>query len=224
MNAKRKKVQEYILQTIAKMDPTGPNVERYKNMFAEMSDQEFDKYMKMLKEGTVKLTVYAPNMKNYLKVENLFKAAEFVNAKLFHRILRTDHTTGLQYWSNEKYLVVTLPIRRARQFLMHKISVAESDQKIDALTGQVTKPDKASAISFVEAQLLGAQGLEKTLEEFLKVRGGDVRAFGTYKQQLEETGASQMAGLDPTTVPRSAVVFSNILRCMYYDNNLVEGM
>ena len=104
---------------------------------------------------------------------------------------------------------------------MHKLSVAENDKKLDALTGQVTANDKASSLSYPEAQLMYARGLNKSLIEFMKVRGGDIHAFATFKQQLEESGEATLGSLDPNTIPRSAVIMSAVLKSMYFDNNLI---
>ncbi len=126
------------------------------------------------------------------------------------------------YTSPHRYLILRLPIRRAKQFLDHKLSVADSDKKLDSLTGQVSKPDKASTISYVEAQLLYARGLEHTLNEFVKVRGGDIHALSNFKQQLEEGGSAKLSSLDPNSLPRSTLIMNRILKCMYIDNNIIE--
>lgn len=224
MNPKRKQVTEHILKHISTMEPSGYNTKRYENMFSKMSDQQFDQFMKDLKDGKIKLSVFAPNMKIILKIENLLKAADSLKLELFERLRLIDDVTKKKYLTTNKYLVVKLPVRRARQFLMHKLSVPDSDKKLDALTGQVTQDDKASSLSFVEAQLLYARGLDKVLDEFVKVRGGDIHAFSNFKQQLEEGGSARLSAIDPNTVPRSTVVMSTILKCMLLDNNLVENL
>lgn len=220
----RKLAEEHILKTITLMDPSGFNTEKYKKFFSSMSDTQFDDYMKKLRDKKVKLTIYAPNLKVFLKNADLLKAANSLNLKLFERLKLKDEITGTEYITPHKYLVLKLPVRRARQFLMHKLSVAESDKKIDVLTGQVTKPDQASSISFVEAELLHSRGLDSTLLEFMKVRGGDIHAFASMKQQLEDNGEVHLASIDQASVPRSAIVMKIVLQCMYLDNNFVEGV
>lgn len=224
MTDKRKKATAFILKHIQGLEPSGTNTKRYEKFFGEMSDAQFDKYMKDLRDKKVKLTLYTPNMKIFLKMEDLKQVAQALGVKLFERLSIKDTITGKRFLTKHEYLILRLPVRRTRQFLMHKLSVPDSDKRLDVLTGQVTKPDKASAFSFVEAQLLASRGLDNTLLEFMKVRGGDVRAFAAFKQQLEESGYAQMSGLDPNTVPRSAVVASILLKCMFLDNNIVEGM
>lgn len=224
MSTPRQKVTEHILKHVGIIDPGGSNLNRYKNFLEAMSDKQFDQYMQDLRDKKVKFTLFTPNMKVVLKIKDILKAADSLKLNLFERLRLIDPVTKKKYLTKHEYLVVKLPVRRARQFLMHKLSVADSDKKLDALTGQVIKPDKASSFSFVEAQLLYSRGLSKTLEEFVKVRGGDIHAFSTFKQQLEETGGVQLTSIEDNTLPRSTVVMGTILKCMLLDNNLVEGM
>ena len=186
-----------------------------------MSDKEFDNYMNDLKDKRTKLMLFTPNMKVVLKMKNIIETSK--KTIIFDRIWMVDPVTKQKYLTNYKYLILRLPIRRTRQFLMHKLSVAESDKRIDSLTGQVVKPDAASSISFVEAQLLYARGgLEDVLVEFMKVRGGDIHAYAKFKQQLEENGSAYLSSLDDNTRVRSAIVMSTILKSMLLDNNLAD--
>ena len=221
MTEKRKQIQDKILHILEIIDPGKSNKERYEKMFDSMSDKAFANFMTDLSQGRTKLTFFAPNFKTYIQQEDCLKAADELGLKIFERLRFKDKATGETFLTPHEYLITELPVRRTRQFLMHKLSVAENDKKLDALTGQVTADDKASSLSFVEAQLLYVRGLDKSLVEFMKVRGGDIHAFATFKQQLEESGQARLGSLDPNTIPRSAVVMSTVLKCMYLDNNLI---
>ena len=219
---KRKLIEEKIISIMDILDPAGDNSTRYRNIFANMGDQEFSQFMNDIKNKRVKLTLFAPNMSKFIQQEDCIKAADALNVKLFEKLEFKDKATGKYFLTPNEYMILKLPVRRTRQFLMHKLSIAENDKKIDMLTGQVTGDDKASSLSFVEAQLLYARGLDNTLIEFMKIRGGDIHAFATFKQQLEESGSAKIESLDPTTLPRSTVVMNAVLKAMYFDNNLVE--
>lgn len=221
-SAARKKVEELILDTIKTMEPEGTNYERYKKIFSAMSDAQFDTYMKELRDGKRKLTFLAPNMKVVLKHENLFKAAEKVNAEIFSRITYRDPITGIKYTPPDPVTILTLPIRRTRQYLHHGLSVAEGDSRVEVMSGQVTKPDQASKFSFPEMQLLYGRGMTKTITEFMKIRGGDINAYANFKQQLEETGSFSQDTLDPDTMARSVMIAHLTLKVLGLDNNIVE--
>ena len=221
MDDKRKKIQDKILNIVEMMEPSKYNYNRYAKMFSMMSDSDFSTFMENIKEGKQKLLLFAPNMKISIQQEDLLKAADELGINFFEKIRFKDKVTGKYFLTPNSYYVAKLPIRRTRQFLMHKLSVADDDKRLDSLTGQVTGDDKASSLSYIEAQLMYARGLDSSIMEFMKVRGGDIHAFVTFKQQLEETGAASIGSLDENTLPRSAVVLSAILKAMHYDNNLV---
>lgn len=223
MTPNRKKAEELIIATVKTMEPAGTNADRYKAIFAQMSDKEFDQFMKELRDGKRKLIFYAPNMKVILRQADLVAAAEAVGAELFTKLTFTDPVTGIKYQSPDKIMVLKLPIRRTRQYNKHGISVPDSDSRVDMTTGQVIKPDQASRFSFIEMQLLYGRGMTSTIQEFMKVRGGDIPAYAQFKQSLQETGEFSLASLDPNTVPRSTMTTSLLFKCMGIDTNLVEG-
>ena len=221
-NPKRVKIERMILDTVKLMEPGGTNYERYKQLFASMDDKAFTKFITEIKEGKRKLTFLAPNMKVVLKQKDLVNAADTLGAEIFSRITYEDPVTGITYTTPQECIVLNLPVRRTRQFLQHGLSVPEGDSRIDSLTGQVMKPDQASKFSFVELQLLRGRGMSATIKEFMKIRGGDIPAYSSYKQQLEETGTFSQESLDPNTMPRTVMVLHTALRCMGIGNNFVE--
>ncbi len=223
MNDKRKKAEEMILKTVELMEPKGTNRDRYKAIFSKMNDKEFDKFIGEVVDGTRKLDFYAPNMQVVLRQEDLFKAADYIGAEIFSRITFTDPVTKLKYTPEPECLVLDLPIRRVRQYLQHGISVPESDRRIDSMTGQVMKPDQSSKCSFVEMQILYGRGMTETIKEFMKVRGGDIHAYTSFKQSCEETGSFRQSSLDENTLVRSTLITSLILKCMGLDNNFVDS-
>lgn len=221
MKDKRKAIEDKIISVVNTIDPSKFNEKYYRELFSSMDNNKFLSWMKDIENGVTKLYLFAPNLKVNIRPADALKAAEMLNTPIFEHLYFIDKSTGKKFKTPYKYMVLTLPIRRTRQYLMHKLSVAESDKKLDALTGQITGDDQASGISFPETELLFARGLNNTLTEFLKVRGGDIHAFAAFKQQLEENGSCRTSSLDPNTLPRSAVTMSSILKSMYIDNNLV---
>jgi hypothetical protein len=222
MNEKRKKVEDYIYKIFTLMEPGKTNVERIKSLFAAMDDTAFNKWMQSIKDKKRQLVFYAPNLKVNLLIKDLLAAAKACNCICEEQLVLKDDITNLEYTPPNTFMVLRLPIRRTRQYLMHKLSISEDDKKIDALTGQVTQESKSSKLSGIEAQLLYGRGLTETITEFYKVRGGDIPAYANFKQQIAETGQASMTALDPNTVPRSTMTVGLMLTCMHIDNNFVE--
>ena len=234
MTPRRKKAQDILLKVIydleAEMrklklvDDQVLNHTRYLNLFNSFSDEDFHKYMLGLRDGSIRLFMYIPNMAGKLKLNDLFAAADTLDLELFERIRITDPATGYSYLTPEKYLVLNVPVRRVSQTLEHKRSIPDSDKRIDFLSGQVVKPDKAASLSRIEAQVLLANGLDYTTTELMNYRGGDISAYGDFKRSLEESGQADVFISGSGSVARSAVMFQNFLKGMHLDVNIVDGL
>lgn len=217
---KRAKIEKLIMDRVNGIDPSGDNAKRYKEFFSTLSDQKFAEYMEILRKGDIQVNVVMPNMTKPMKISNLIKAADDAGVKIAHRLWLYDKVSGRKYLTNEKYLVLTLPVRRAQQEWDKKLSVPERDKTIDSMTGQVMRGDDSCALSAPEIQSLGVRGLTATLTELIKVRGGDVTAYGDFKRQMQENGEARLSTLDPRTRVRSAEIAKVWLRCMMLDSNI----
>lgn len=217
----RSEIQTMVAETMTRLDPSGDNTKRWNDFFASLDDKGFEKFMHLLSEKKVAINILAPNMKKVLKIADILNAAKYIGHATSHRLWMPDMTRpGVRYLTPEKYLVLDIPIRRAFQSIEKKMSVPSRDRKIDALTGQVTAEDKACAISAPEIQALHVRGLHNTLSELVRVRGGDVNAYGDFNRQLQENGSASLASLDNNTRARSATIARILLQGMGIDNNM----
>lgn len=214
-------IKDRILKTVKLLDPAGDNEARWKGFFDSLDDKGFERFMNLLKRGEVALNIIMPNMQKVIKITDTLKAAAYVGLKTSHRLWMPDLTRpGKKYLTPEKYLVLELPIRRAQQAVDKKMSVPSRDRHTDALTGQVISDDKSCSISAPEIQALHVRGLHNTLTELVRVRGGDVNAYGDYNRQLQENGSASLATIDNSTRARSAVMTRILLQSMGIDNNM----
>jgi hypothetical protein len=219
MNAKRKAVEEYLYKHLDTIDPTHSNSDRYKRIFAKMNDAQFDVFMQKLRNKQHQLYLIAPTGRVNIKLNDLFKAAKELGVEFFEQIWLTDTHTGKRYLTPNKYIVIKVPIRRLKQYLVHKMSLPKSDKKIDYLTGQVILEDRASNLSFVEVQELYAYNFKNSLLELFKVRGGDIYAYQDMKNKINETGTASLDDIAPNSMVRSTVVLSQILNACMLANN-----
>lgn len=220
MDPKRKRAQDKIIRTMNILDPSGDNGKRYAEMFDNMSDAQFKTFMSNIRDGKEQLFVYAPNMKNTITMRSIRNAADDIGLQLFERVYIKDEVTGKTYLTPHRYPILKLPIRRVSQYLMKKLSVPEGDSKTDLLTGQVIRPDKGSSVSLIEMQTLHGKGLDKTIIELIKPRGGDIHAYAELKSQLEETGSANLSDMNIDSSPRSVTVADIYLKGMHLDNNM----
>lgn len=214
-------IMKMITETMTILDPTKDNTKRWEDILGKMSDKQFAEFITLLREKKYQLNIVMPNMKKTLKIRDLLEAAKKVGYKTSHRLWLPDRThPGKKYLTNEKYLVLEIPIRRAQQEWDKKLQVPSRDTHVDALTGQVIMDDKSCHLSMPEIQSLSTRGLENTMNELVRVRGGDVVAYGDFKRQLEESGEGKLSSLDPRTRARSSVISHVLLQSMMIDNNM----
>lgn len=228
IKAKRKKIIDRIVDIMQTIEPEGTNAEMWKERLSKMTDKEFDTFMRALQKGQAnpnegeQLHVYTPNMKVAIKPINATNAAEKLGLKLFERVYLHDDVAGKKYLTPREYLILSLPIRRVRQYILGKMSTAPSDKTINAMTGQVTGPDKTASMTYVEAQALKAKGMDKVLTEYVKIRGGDVVAYRDTVRQLHETGTCNISDVGDRTRAKTPDVLKALFAGMYIDTNIVE--
>lgn len=224
ISAARKKAEAHIHDVIKTLDPSGHNTERYKTFFASMDDKAFVEYFKMVKAKKARLELIVPNGIVNIRASDIHAAADKVGIKLLERLRLWDPVAERYYVTPNEYLVVKVPVRRVKQFLMNKISIPEGDSKTDLLSGQVIKPDKGSSISLTEMQTMLSKGLEKSVTELMTVRGGNLPLYAEYKSRLLETGTISLSELTTNSTVRSAIITSVYLKGMMIENNFAEGM
>lgn len=220
ISQKKKKILDYICKLCDTMEPSGLNSKRYRQIIGQMNDREFDQFMNYMKEGKWQLHIVAPNMIVNLQNEDLLKACDLIGLDLFQRVWMYDRATGRKYLTDNKYMFVKLPIRRQQQFLDEKISVPDNDRTIDGLTGQVTGDSRSCSITNPEIQILAARGLDKTMQELVNIRGGNIHGYSEFRRMLEENGEADLDMIDPNSRTRASVVGSKLLQSMMLDTNL----
>jgi hypothetical protein len=221
MNAKRKQIQDFVKKIISAQDPSGYNSKVYDDFFAGLSDESFDSWMKTLRDNKhAKLKLLVPPFKVVLSTEACFKTAKLLDVKILERLKLWD-PVGKRYCTTpEEYYILKLPVRRLKQYLMDGLSVPDSDKRLNPLTDQVVKPDKGSAISYPQAQMIAEKGLTTTLHELITVRGGDLQAYSKMKSEIEENGSSDTSVMEGTQGVKAVQTLRSLLNAMHLETNL----
>lgn len=222
-SSKRKQVEQLILTYIKKIVSGDDNYNLYVNLFKNMSDAEFHQFMLDLRDDNTRLQIIVPagDEKNKVSVSNNFKVAKELGYNFFQRLVfpATDDEVG--FTTPVKHVIYKLPIRAVTQSLTKKISLADSNVRRDSLTGQVTGDDKAAKLTLPEIQVLIGLGLDKTLEELLKHRGGDLGAESALIRSLVTFGeVSQSQIADFSTGVKSTETLKSYLLGMHINSTL----
>lgn len=198
MAGNRRTVENFIISHIDEMTNNKENVEFYRSKFKSMNDQEFEAFIEGLENETIRLAVVEPNYspKGFVSSEKLTEMA----ARLGRPILQHLYIEGKDgmpgYKTPVKYPVYLVPVRRASQMLIKKVSVPPHSKVRDILTGQVTGESKGATLSGPEGQFLGAMGANYCAIEKMKYTGGDARGEAAYIAMLSRYGRANQAVLD----------------------------
>ena len=198
MPGHRKQAEEYILTNINELDPTGENAKLYVDKFSKMSDEDFEKMIEGIEKNDITLQLIVPNFsKVKMDVACNLELGKKLGHTFFERI-NIPAKDGLPgYLTPIPYPVIVLPVRRQAQLLDKKISIPEDNNSVDDFTGQPTGKSKGSKISYPEGQVLAGMGLNKTLTEFYKYRGGDEKGFNAMNTMISRTGGVSQKAIEP---------------------------
>jgi len=186
----RKETENFIIKYIKKLSGTDFNVNLYVDMFKKLSDKEFDMFMERLKNGEFILPLIVPHEEGATKVslENTMKVAKDLGHDFFQHTITNPIDGGPKRKSKYKSFIHLAPMRRMKQTVAKGVSISENDKMRDSLTGQVSGISKSSSISYPELQLLISMGMDKSINELIKYRGGDEGAMRATKQALLRYG------------------------------------
>lgn len=216
--ANRKKAEEFIKKFIKEIDTSGYNSQVYEEILSSMSDKDFDEYMRGMASGDKFLILFKPMYKaNGISVENNLKVGKKYGVEFFEK-LEIETQDGLSYKTPIEYLVIDLPYRRQSQNLIKKINIPEHNKSIDELTYQpTTSASKGAKISYPELQVLIGMGLDNTITELIKYRGGDKRGFAAYNAMFSRYGSvstkslqNYSSGVESTKALKTYLLSSHI--------------
>jgi len=219
--ANRKAAEQFFLENLRKSGVSKKNYEYYQNKFSKMSDKEFDVLMDKVKEGYI-LPVFMPvDGDEVPSIKKWFKLCDQLNLVTHQQLEMTDPVSGVRRITPHKYAVLRMMVRRQKQHLVKGKSVASHDKQIDQMTGQVTGDSKSSRLSLPEITILEAAGRTRAIDEFIKVRGGDIKAYREAKRRMIEQGSYSLDSINELgTRAVSIDTMRSLLLGMHYDNNI----
>jgi hypothetical protein len=220
----RKAAEKEAIYFISKFLPGSDNPKVYEEMFARMSDKQFEEWIEALENGTEIMALYAPNlMDTTLQMTRIYEIADELEYELFQHVILTDQQTGQTYRTANKHLVGIVPFRRQVQMLVKKASIPSSNHVIDQRTGQPTGDSKGARLSAPELQVNASKGLHDMIREMIKCRGGDEQAYLQMNRSILDTGEASINSImtENDTMVKSNKTLSVYLKAQHLNNNLV---
>jgi hypothetical protein len=213
--AKRKEMENLIYGFFDLFDPTGRNTEYYRNKFKNMDDGEFDKYFKLLfEQDDPYLTATMIDYENPVQIENIEKAAKFLDVPLFERVVLpyASQDPNNPIITKHECLVGYLNIKRLQQINFKKLGLSTDISERNMITGQVSGHDKNSRNSDQETIALLTVGANVALKELMSMRADDMVMKSEMNKAIARDGYVAMNDLtdklsNKTTLNSAAVFF-----------------
>ena len=213
----RKGAENFIIKMIGKIASGSDNVIIYKNLFAKMTNAEFDVFI-----NKQFLPITVPNFTSTkISVKSNLELAKELGYNFFQKLWIGANNGNPTYLTPIPYLVVDLPLRRASQLLIKKLAIAENNKSVDTLSGQLSSATKGAKISFPELQVLSAMGLDHSITELMKYRGGDSKGFLAMNSMISKMGgANQKTLVNYSSGVESTKILKTFLTCMHISSTL----
>lgn len=218
----RKKAEEFVYKFIDAISPGNANVAHYRELFANMSDDQFGTFVQECADGKSMLGYTHPNLaKVKITVSSNIQLAKRLGYNMDDYAYLTDPDIGVTARTTNPVLMTTMYIRRQAQTLEHKNSVPLDDRHLDQMTDQPTGPSKGASITAPELPIGHAQRWDAILTEMVNYRGGNARAYNISKHLAIRTGEiSQDTIKQFPSANKSISVLSSHLFAAHVDNNL----
>ena len=212
---KRKEMEELIYGFFDLYDPTGRNTAYYRNKFKDMNDAQFDKYFKdLFNDRSPYLTATMIDYENPIKIENIEKAAKFLQVPLFERVVLpyASPDPNKPIITKHECMVGYLNMKRLQQINFKKLGLSTDTSERNMVTGQVVGHDKNSRNSDAETTALITVGAKESLKEFMSARADDMIMKKEMNQKILKDGYVALADLtdditNKTTLNSAAVYF-----------------
>lgn len=195
MAGNRKGFEDFVYAFMSRLTIGGGNKVIYERLFKPMSDKQMEAFVFQLESG-MPLSIWASSFdeKEKLDYENLLKMSKDYGVNAVQRLIVYDEDTGIKSMTPYSAIIGTAEVRKQRQMLVKKFGAAKDDYNIDDLTGQVMGDSRSTGISQPEITVLRNLGLYTMANELYNVKGGDLDALKSYKNDLLTTGKTTTNG------------------------------
>ena len=208
---KRQKMEKVIYDTFGALDKTKANTNKYKAMFANMTDNQFDKFFKELfANESAYLILDICDYERDLRIDDIEDAAKVLNIPLFEKVAFPHYTMDKEHVvvSKEPVPVGYCHIKRTQQTLAKKNGLSTTADIRSSITGQVSGADKNGRESDLENSMLISLGMNDLLKELNGPRADDPVMKQQMYTESNNKGYVSLADLDSD--PANKTIFKTV--------------
>lgn len=172
----RQEAEALIYKFFDTLDKTKTNSNHYKEMFADMTDAQFLKFISKNFPYRFHQRPFEiePTMSDACDAcEKVLHVPVFETVYLPYQYINKD---GKSVETEREQLVIYITLKKMQQFLTHKNSMSTDISNRNMKTGELLSEDKNGKSSDRELQGMVVLGLDNTVEEFSKAKADSMEA------------------------------------------------
>ena len=202
----RQEIETLVISSMDILDKSGTNSEYYKNLFAQMSDTQFEKFIakKFPFKFQYRPSVVEPSM------DDAKEALKYIGVPLMEKITEPyiyTNKDGVPV-NTKECLVVYIHHKPVQQFITKKNKWAMDTSNRDMKSGRLVGVDKGAVTSDREFESMAVQGMDKTMREFYTIRADAMNAKNLTNNIIGSTG---MLRLDDIPIDRDDSLSKNLM-------------
>ena len=210
---KRQKMEKVIYDTFGALDKTKANTNKYKAIFANMTDNQFDKFFKELfANESAYLILDICDYERDLRIDDIEDAAKVLNIPLFEKVAFPHYTMDKEHVvvSKEPVPVGYCHVKRTQQTLAKKNGLSTTADIRSSITGQVSGADKNGRESDLENSMLISLGMNDLLKELNGPRADDPVMKQQMYTEINNKGYVSLADLDSDPANKTTLNTVNV--------------
>lgn len=191
----RTKCEALLFKTMSAIDKTGANTEYYQNLCANMSDAQFEKFIK----GRLCVRYHTAPFKNEPKMSDVIDGFKVLNKPLVEKVKLPylhKNKDGVPV-DTQECVVGYMNIKRLKQMLSKKTNTAIDISKRDMKTGRLLGEDKGGLESDKEFEGAMALGLENVTIEYARIKAAAMQAKKEAYNSINVKGEVSYEDINP---------------------------
>lgn len=203
---KRQEIETLVISAMDILDKSKTNSDYYKDLFARMSDAQFDKFIakRFPFKFHYKPSIVEPTM------DEVSKALHHIGVPLMEKIYEPNvyvNKDGIPVNTKEA-LVVYIHHKPVQQFITKKNKWSMDTSNRDMKTGRLVGADKGAVTSDREFESMAVQGMDSTMKEFYTIKADSMNAKNLANNIIGTTG---MLRLEDVPVDRDDSLSKNLM-------------
>lgn len=195
----RTEIEKDIYEMLNDADPSGENTKRMKELFQQMNDLQFYRYMdQFYSDPDQNYTISYKPYDNPVTIEFIEKIMAKHGIPLYEYVYKPFLTNDTEDppRTTHKQLVVDVPVKRLKQMVQIKNHVSANPTKIDPRSGQMSGHDRVARVTTPELYSMIAQNQYNAAREYYGPMADNLKAQREMERKILSDGEVELSDIE----------------------------